>query len=361
LKKKAFFSLSSETYIVTTTSEILSFETGAPPDAPSNLYIIACTNTSVRIGFDPFIEHNAEIITLSVHCEPVSPGTQTKEIILDLTPDSTEFILSNLIEHTDYIVTIYAITDEYLNEIHCRDVSRLPKKLKPSLWLINKSLQFTTSGCEPASQIHIHGATIESIQLEWASPKAYGTTKFLRQILRWKLERGGDEHRIELDTNITQAIIPGILPLGFYKLSLDSLFSIKINLEDDNDETNRKQICLTTTETTSVRYRIPGLSERPEIYLTGYTTTTVDLTWNKPNMFSIIDHPEILNEQINIHRRLLGYRVEINGRKYNTLGEDQYQCTLTECQAGEEYKVQLVAQTTIQNEYLNDMVKKKLV
>ena len=157
-----------------------------------------------------------------------------------------------------------------------------------------------------------------------------------------------------------KTIIPGILQLGVYKISLDSLFSIKINLEDDNNEINRKQIRLTTTETTTVRYRIPGLSERPEIYLTGYTTETIDLTWNKPNMFSIIDHPERLNEQLNIHRRLLGYRIEINGRKYNTLDEDQYQCTLTECQAGEEYKVQLVAQTLIQNEYINDMVKREI-
>ncbi|CAF4380620.1 unnamed protein product, partial [Adineta steineri] len=31
------------------------------------------------------------------------------------------------------------------------------------------------------------------------------------------------------------------------------------------------------------------------------------------------------------------------------------QCTLTECHAGEEYKVRLVAQTSVQNEYLNDM------
>jgi hypothetical protein len=133
---------------------------------------------------------------------------------------------------------------------------------------------------------------------------------------------------------------------------------MKINLDDEDDESNRKEIRLTTTETASVRFRTPGLSERPEIYLTGYTTTTIDLTWNKPNMFSVIDHPEKLSEQIKIHRRLLGYRVEINGRKYNTLNEDQYQCTLTECQAGEEYKVQLVAQTVIQNEYINDTVEK---
>lgn len=166
---------------------------------------------------------------------------------------------------------------------------------------------------------------------------------------------------MELDSNITKATIPGILPLGLYKIYLDSLFSIKTSVENENDNSNRKEIRLTTTETASVRFRTPGLSERPEIYLTGYTIKTIDLTWNKPNMFSIIEHPEKLSEQIKIHRRLLGYRVEINGRKYNTLDEDQYQCTLTECQSGEEYSVQLVAQTVIQNEYINDSVKKIII
>jgi len=346
----------SETFIVSAISDIVIFNTGAPPDAPSNLYVITCTNTAARIGFDAFIEHNTEIISLRVHCEPVSSGIRTREIVLDLTPDSTEFILSNLVERTDYSVTIYAITDEYLNEIYCPDVSQLPKKLKPSSWLTNKTLQFTTSGCEPATQLRVQTSTVEFIQLEWISPKAYGSTKFLGQILRWKCERGGDERSLKLDCDITKATIPGILPLGLYKISLDSLFSMKTNLEDENDEINRKEIRLTTTETASVRFRAPGLSERPEIYLTGYTPTTIDLTWNKPNMFSIIDHPEKLSQRIQIHRRLLGYRVEINGQKYNTLNEDQYQCTLTECKAGEEYKVQLVAQTVIQNEYINDTV-----
>ncbi|CAF1524841.1 unnamed protein product [Rotaria sp. Silwood1] len=346
----------NDAYIVSATSKILKFETGAPPDAPTNINIIACTNTGVRIGFDPFIEHSAEIIALRIYCESISSlRTHTKEIILDLTPDSTEFILSNLIERTDYNLTIYAITDEYLHEIHCRDISQLPKKLKSSYWLTNKSIQFTTSGCEPASQIHITSATIESIQLNWILPKAYGSTKFLGQILRWKLQRSDIEHSMELDCNITNTIIPGILALGLYKISLDSLFSMKITLDDEDDEINRKEIRLTTTEITSVRYRFPGLSEKPEIYLTGYTNTTIDLTWNKPNMFSIIDHPERLNQQIKIHRRLIGYRVEINGQKYNTLDKDQYQCTLTECQPGEDYKVQLIVQSVVQNEYMDDL------
>lgn len=348
-------SLCLDTYIVSATTETLKFDTGAPPDVPANIFVIASTNTAVRIGFDAFVEHSAEIISLHVQCEPNIARLNSKEIILDLTPDSTEFNLTNLIERTDYTVTIYAITDEYLNEIYCRDISQLPRKLKPSTWLTKKSLEFTTSGCEAASQINVQSSTIESIQLEWTLPKAYGSTKFLSQILRWKCERGGDERSLQLDCQTNSATIPGILTLGVYKIALDALFTVKINLDEEN-EINRKEIRLTANETAAVRFKVPGLNERPEIYLTGYTDKTIDLTWNKPNMFSSIEHPEKLNEQIKIHRRLLGYRIEINGEKYNTLTDDQFQCTLTKCQPGEEYKVQLIAQSKIQNQYINDSV-----
>jgi hypothetical protein len=357
LKPILFYLL--DPYIVSTVSEVLPFKTGSPPDAPTRLYLIACTNTDARIGFDPFIEHNAEIITIRVQCEPISTEMNTKDISMDLTPDATEFILSNLIERTDYNVTIYGITEEYLDENHCRNASQLPKKLKPSDWLPNKSLEFKTSGCEPVDQINILHATTEFVKLDWALPKVYGSTQYIGQTLRWKLEQGGEERNLELDRNTKNATIPGPLPSGLYKISLDSIFSVKISLEDNNDETSRKEICLTTSKTIKVRFHAPPTCERPEIYLTGYTTKTIDLTWNKPDLFTIIDHPEKNNEQLKIHRRLIGYRIDINGRKHNTLDEDQYQCTLVECESGGKYEVQLVAQTAVQYEYMDDTVNEK--
>jgi len=356
--RKTIFVYLLDPYIVSTTSDIITFDTGSPPDPPANLYLIACTNTDARIGFDPFIEHNAEIITIRVQCEPISSEINTKEISLDLIPDSTEFILSNLIERTNYNVTIYGITEEYLTENRCRDISQLPKKFKPSDWLPNKTFQFKTSGCEPVDEINIRQATTESIKLDWTLPKVCGSTQYIGQILRWKLEHGGEERSLELDRNVTKAIIPGTLPSGLYKISLDSIFSIKINLEDDDDETSRKEIRLTTTKSTSVRFHAPATCEQPEIYLTGYTTNTIDFAWNKPNMFRIIDHPEKINEKLRIHRRLIGYRIDINGREHQVLDEDQYRCTLTKCQPDEKFEVQLIARTIVQNEYINDMVNK---
>ncbi|CAF2333699.1 unnamed protein product [Rotaria sp. Silwood2] len=355
-KKRNHPTSSRDSYLVSSISEILPLHTGAPPDAPSSLHLIACTNTNARIAFDPFIEHNAEIITLRVQCEPISSETHAREISIDITPDSTEFILSNLIESTEYNVTIYAITEEYLNENKCRDVSQLPKKLKPSDWLAKNNLSFTTSGCEPASKLNIVRATTEAIQLQWTLPKVYGSTKYISQVLRWKLEHGGEEHTVELDENVTHYTIPGRLPSGLYKISLDSFFSVKINLEDDDDEASRKEIHLTTIQSVIVRFHLPVVCEEPELYVTGYTKDTIDLTWNKPNMFSIIDHPEKLNEQLKIHRRLLGYRVDVDGHTQNILEGNQCKCTLTECKPGDVYKVQLFVRTIVQNEYMNDMI-----
>ena len=351
----AFVYFCLETFVVSGVTDSLTFTTGAPPKAPSKFGITSCTNTAVRLGFDPFVEQSAEIIALRVHCQPLSAGKHLKDMVFDITPDSTDFLLANLDERTDYQVTIYAITEEYLNEMNCSDISQLPSQLQPSQWLTYQTLTFTTSGCEPASQLRIRNSTIESIELEWALPKAYGSTEFIGQILRWKAEDSGREHSLELDCHTTNAVIPGILQIGLYRISLDSIFHSRTNVDD---ESGRKEIRLTISETTSVRYQIPGLSERPEICLTGYTTTTIYLTWNKPNMFNQMNHPGRLDETVSMHRKLLGYRVEINGQKYNTLDDDQYQCTLTECRPGEDYTVRLVARTSLQNEYLDDSVRR---
>ena len=347
-------------YPVVSSTEVLTFVTGSPPDAPSNLHLIACTNTDARIGFDSFIEHDAEVKAIRVQCESISSATYTKEISFDIQPDLTDFILTNLTERTDYKVTIYGLTQEYLHENKCPKFEQLPKKLKPSDWLPSKSFEFKTSGYESVSVLNIHQATTESIQLDWRLPKVYGSTKYVGQVLRWKLEHGSEEQRI-LDRTAVSATIAGPIPSGLYTIFLDSIFSVRVNLEDYDDESTRNEIISTVTASISVRFHVPGICERPEIYLTGYTISTIDLSWNKPNLFNIIDHPEKNNERLKIHRQLLGYQVNINGHLHNKLDEDQYRCTLTECKQGEKYEVQLISRTTVQSEYLNETVNKIII
>ena len=319
------------------------------------MHLIACTNNAARIGFDPFIEHNAEIIILRVHAEAKPPQPNAREIFLELTPDATEFLLSNLQERTTYEVTIYAITEEYLAEKRCRDASQLPKKLPASDWLPHKSYEFLSAGCEPPKELIVRTATTEAIELSWTAAKAFGSSEYFGQTLRWKPEQG-EEHHMNLDRSATSATISGTLPSGVYKITLDSLFSIKINLEETNDETGRREISLNTSETVAIRYSPPNVCEQPELYLTGYTTQSLDLAWNRPHLFGVVDHSEKIGERIRIHRRLLGYHISIGKDTERNLSADQDRCTLTKCQPGHDYEVQLAAKTVNHDEEVKETV-----
>jgi len=227
--------------------------------------------------------------------------------------------------------------------------------LKPSDWLPSKAVEFQTSGYESVEQLIIQSATPEAMKIEWNLPKVFGSTRLIYQTLQYQLEHGSSK-QIDLSFSATNAIIPGPLPSGLYKLTLESTFSIQVSLDDVNDDSNRREESSSTSESVTIRFHAPAMSDRPEIYLTGYTMQTLDLKWNKPNLFSEIDHPEKTNEQLKIHRRLVGYRVDIDGKQYNTLDADQSRCTLTECSPGEKYDVQVIAKTVIQKEYFTDFV-----
>ncbi|CAF0740560.1 unnamed protein product, partial [Didymodactylos carnosus] len=358
--KRRRHNTTNDQYVVVTSSDPITFHTGSPPDPPTSFQVIACTNNAARISWDPFLEHNAEIVALRMDCIVVDETSQdNRHLTLELTPDSTEVILPNLAERTSYKVTVTAVTDEYLFENKIRDISQLSKKLKSDKWLPNKSLNLTTGGAEPATNLQFKIRNADSIQIDWTLPKAYGSTRLVGQCVRWMLENS-DEHTLDVDPLTTSAVISGVLPSGFYTVNLDSIFSIKVNLEsDDNNDSGRKEVRYSTSESSTLHFRTPAMCEKPELYLTGYSTKTIDLTWNKPNMFTIIDHPEKINEQVKLHRRLLGYRVDVNGEEKRALDDDQYQCTLTECLPNEEYKIQLYAKTTLQTEYLNDKLSSK--
>ena len=331
-------------FLVTNTSGIASFNTGAPPESPSYILLNACTNCEARFTFDAFIEHQAEIITLRVLAESISSESNAREISLDLTPDSTEFYLEGLTERTDYRVTVYAITEEYLTEMRYKDVSHLPKRLKSSIWLPQKSIEFTTAGYESSSNLRFGKATSRGIEVEWDSPKAYGSTRYLRQSLRWQLELG-EEKKMDVGRNATKAFIPGLLVSGFYKISLDSFFSIKLNLEDTDDKTSCKEIRVTTTDMVKVRFTTPKNVEPIEVHLVGYTNEKVDVAWYKPNLFDVYDHPEKNNEKIRIHHQLVGYRVRLNDQNVVNLDEQQERFSLTQCKPGQTLHVRVISMT----------------
>ena len=49
-------------FILTAKSEQLAIKTASPPDPPRNLGVVATTCNSLKIAWDPPLEHGAEVI-----------------------------------------------------------------------------------------------------------------------------------------------------------------------------------------------------------------------------------------------------------------------------------------------------------
>jgi hypothetical protein len=321
--------------------------------------MIASTSTAVRIEFDEFVEISSEIIMLLVHCEPTATQSRAKKIIIEKLPNVTEIVLSNLVENTQYKTTIYAITDEYLKEKGFHRGSQLPKVLPVSIWLTKVELTFQTDGCEPARDIVITSATCNNIDLKWTRPNAYGATRHTHYQLRCQSDVG-DEYQQRVDPHLTSATIRGKLSMGKYSISLDTYFSIRVNLDENDDDTVREEIHLTTTSEAIVRYTLPVFCEQPVVFLAGYSTDTIDLFWQKPKMFDRIDHPERVHEKVFIHRDLIQYMININNNQACKVHASKTECSLTKCHTGAKHQIQLIAKTVVNKECMNMMASQRL-
>ena len=77
---------------------------------------------------------------------------------------------------------------------------------------------------------------------------------------------------------------------------------------------------------------------------TGYTTTTIQLYWEKPLLYSVVGKDDQGNPKY-LKLSLEGYRLEINGKPHMRLVSSAQSCTLVKCKPGKTYRVVLVALT----------------
>lgn len=191
--------------------------------------------------------------------------------------------------------------------------------------------------------------------MEWQLPKAYGSAHLTGQIIRYKLN-DEQEKMVKLDRSTSKLTVPGVLTSGLYTVYLDSWFSIKVNLEEDND-TGRQELRLTKSEMILVEFVIPSKPEGPLICISSYTTDSIDICWNKPNMFEMIDHPEKPNEKLYVHRELTGYKLNVNRNESQNFDPFQNKFTLVNCKHGAKYTIELFAQSKVKTDIFTSVSK----
>lgn len=269
----------------------------------------------------------------------------------------TECIVENLNEKTKYRINVTTITEEYLVEHNIKDIKQLSKhKLEPISWLPRSSIDVVTAGTDPALNLKFKINHDNSYYLNWKSPKVYGSNILLSQILCYHELSSEDQlaNQIVLPANVTNCQLNGLKIGSKYKTWIEAVVSVKLSL-DIKDEKNElfahyneiKDRRITHVISDVIEIRAPAPCEQPVLLLTGYSTTTIDLYWKKPLMCSEHIKPNDSDENYIINRRLLGYRIEVNGIKQKELGNQENTCTLTNCKPSNHYNVVLIARTCL--------------
>lgn len=282
-------------------------------------------------------------------------------VSVDTMPDAKMAIVDHLLEKTDYLVRIVAVTDEYFDRLPDKHKYKkhrsIPKEtmISPddSVWLPNASILSKTAGTEPPTNIKVVQSSTTSLRLSWTPPLVYGSNKLQGQIVRWadvKKGRLKDEDlvvasHVNLLATEDSLTIDDLSPGAHYRIVIEAVVSIKTSLDPDKWDSGIEKYRRTAhvmSRALMARTRAP--IEPPRLLVSSYTQNTANLYWEKPLLMSVIGKDED-GRPIYLRRYLEGYKLEINGKLQCCLGPAAQSCTLTKCKPGKKYDVTLVALT----------------
>ena len=339
-------------------------DTARPPRPPTNIGVMATTCTSIQVQWDPPTEQGVEIIGIRVDAVAMKNRDKIKHASIEVMPDATNAIIDGLQEKVEYLVSVTAVTEEYFEQLpqghELRRSKVLPRNKPPreDPWLPSTSVLATTSGTEPPTEIVVTKTTIDTVTFTWKHPKVHGSNRLQGTVIRWaeaKFSRGQNNekqdetemvHHRSISAEGNEATIEGLCPGLLYKIVVEAVVSVKNVLETDNRSPEYEKQNRRTTHVESkplyIRTRAPCEAPRPII--TGYTTNTVQLYWEKPLMYYQIGKNDDGNPKY-LKLYLEGYKIEINGKPHMRLAPSAQNCTLIKCKPGKTYNIVLTALT----------------
>ncbi|XP_023933288.1 uncharacterized protein LOC106180596 isoform X1 [Lingula anatina] len=344
------------TFILTAQSDHLTIHTAQPPDPPRNLGILATTCNSIKIGWDPPKEHGVEVLGIRVDCSPKKPE-EGKHQSFELIPDARSLVIENLTELTSYLVVVTAITEEYFDQLperhQYKKMHRIPRdvaiELNESPWLPNTSIVAITSGTEAPYNIRVKRSTGTSIVIGWQAPVVHGTNRLQGIMVRWceaRLIRNKEDEtalvsHINLMPEETEVTIEDLMIGMEYKITVEAVVSVRTIIDLQRGDHENRRTAHIVGKPLWARTKAP--CEPPKLYITGYSTSTIQLYWEKPVLFTVLGKEE--EDKRYLKRCLEGYKLEINGKLHMRLGPAAQSVTLTKCKYAKTYSVVLVAMT----------------
>lgn len=286
----------------------------------------------------------------------MKPDDPRKHSAVEVPPSASSAVIENLSEKAEYMISITAITEEFFENLaeghEMRQTRSITLKKPPpeDPWLPSSSMIGMTSGTDPPSDLRIIRTNIDSVTVTWSPPVVYGSNRLQGTVLRWTEAKYSKDpamaqHRT-MDADSNEAQLGDLYPGVLYRLVVEAVVSVKSTIDPDHKDPESEKKNRRTTHVASqaifVRTRAP--CEAPVMLITGYTSDTIQLYWEKPLLYSTIGKDEHGNPKC-LKLSLEGYRLEINGKPHMRLVAAAQSCTLVKCRPGKTYKVVLVALT----------------
>ena len=118
-------------------------------------------------------------------------GGEVETTSCDVPADATTAVVGGLVEKTDYVLTLRAVTVAYFDMLpdgHAvKRARRLPADRLPTddAWLPAATVGFTTAGTDRAADVRAVGATPDSVSIAWTPPRTYGSDQLQATVVRW--------------------------------------------------------------------------------------------------------------------------------------------------------------------------------
>ncbi|XP_014669533.1 PREDICTED: uncharacterized protein LOC106810623 [Priapulus caudatus] len=217
------------------------------------------------------------------------------------------------------------------------------------MWLPSVSTLCMTSGTDPPSTPSVVKMFTNSVTIRWKPAVVYGSNRVEAQLVRCCEVKQMEEdmapslaRHISVPVDVSKTVVGDLQTGTVYKMLIETIVSVKTDLKESAE--SRRTVHISSG---ALLLRTPAPSEPPTLLVTGYTTSTVSLCWERPLLFTPI---EAFNDKDNagpkyLRRRLIGYRLEVNGQPYTRLGPAMQHCNLTKCKQGKRYSMALVAIT----------------
>ncbi len=364
-------------YIVYSQSSQHQFQTASPPDPPTNLFVESTTCHAVKICWDPPVDHGSELLATRIDCYPLKTENPI-HIFKELTPDTKSCIIENLSEKTKYRITITVITEEYLVYHKIKETSQIPNSSLNSSkpWLPSAQIDVMTAGTEPATQLTWTLKHDNSIFISWKSPRTYGTNCLVNQVLCYQKKNGQGSMatQIPIQANAIGYKLADLLVGSKYRIWIEAVVSIRLNIESSNTADNEKfsdetdldrrinfykelkdNRCINVASE-HLLIRVPAPCEPPIVSLTGYTSETIDIYWPRPNMYSQHKDVDIPGQKIHLYRKLIGYQLLVNEIQQRSLQWHETSCTLIKCKPLHTYNIVIKALTCLPDKELDKLL-----